>query len=187
MTSHIVITGTGRAGTTFLVQLFSCLGFKTALDSDYKYCEVSKAGLENDIRLKECQDLEVIKDPKFCDYVEEVIENDIPIRHIYIPIRELDQACKSRERIQKTGIAYGCFWDANNIEEQELSLLNKFYKLLLSVSATNIPVTFIKFPKLVDSPFYLHEKLKPVISHITLEKFLLCFNQVSHPNWVHKF
>ena len=185
---HIVITGTGRAGTTFLVQLFACLGFKTTLDTENHYFdETSKAGLENDIRLEENRNLEVIKDPKFCDYVEEVIHHNIQISHIFVPIRELDQACKSRERIQKIGINYGCFWDADTLEEQQISLMNKLYKLLLNISSTNIPVTFIRFPKLVDSPYYLYEKLRPAVSQVSIEKFLKCFNEISHPNWVHKF
>jgi hypothetical protein len=32
MKRHILISGTGRAGTTFLVQLFTALGFDTGFD-----------------------------------------------------------------------------------------------------------------------------------------------------------
>ena len=48
---HIVITGTGRSGTTLLVQFFSALGFDTGYTLEQVKSQVdsrSKSGLESE-------------------------------------------------------------------------------------------------------------------------------------------
>jgi hypothetical protein len=95
---HVVITGTGRAGTTFLVELLTCLGLDTGFSADsvgQKKDRHGRAGLEHDIRESNCPFL--VKSPWFCDYAEEVIcRDDILIEHIFIPIRDLNAAAESR-------------------------------------------------------------------------------------------
>ena len=47
---HIIISGTGRAGTTFLVQLLTELGLDTGFPKGQKIDQNSSAGLELDLR-----------------------------------------------------------------------------------------------------------------------------------------
>ena len=50
---HVVITGTGRAGTTFLVELLTALGMDTGYDVDdlpTRKSTVARAGLEHEDR-----------------------------------------------------------------------------------------------------------------------------------------
>ena len=49
--SHIIITGTGRTGTTFLVQLLTNLGLETGFTrQNMALFENARAGLEHDVR-----------------------------------------------------------------------------------------------------------------------------------------
>jgi hypothetical protein len=76
--SHVVITGTGRAGTTFLVQLLTCLGLDTGFDintmevlptartahiGSMGLSPIARAGLEMDIR--HAQAPYIVKSPFF--------------------------------------------------------------------------------------------------------------------------
>ena len=89
--NHVVITGTGRSGTTFLVELLTHLGLETgfsAHDIVSKNINGPRASLEYDIRKEGCP--YIVKIPWFCDYAQEVIDQeDIVIEHIFIPIRNL--------------------------------------------------------------------------------------------------
>ncbi len=54
---HILITGTGRAGTTFMVELLTHLGLDTGFNADTVTGlkdEMGRAGLEKDIRNNDC-------------------------------------------------------------------------------------------------------------------------------------
>jgi len=88
MRKHILITGTGRAGTSFLIELCTNLGLETgfnAKDLNNKNKSLGRAGLEKDIRDDECP--YIVKNPWFCDYADEVFaREDILIEHIFIPI-----------------------------------------------------------------------------------------------------
>ena len=100
---HVVITGTGRCGTTFLVELLTNLGLDTGFDSNeirLKKNAIAHAGLEYDIR-DECSPY-IVKSPWFCDHAEEVISrNDIVIEHVFVPVRDIFEAAESRRQVYK--------------------------------------------------------------------------------------
>lgn len=103
--SHIVIAGTGRAGTTFLIQLFTELGLETGFtQEDYKtkINRVSHGGLEFSLEDADFEKLpRLIKSPYFYKFADKILNNPaIPIEHILIPLRMLDDAAKSRVRVQ---------------------------------------------------------------------------------------
>ncbi|MEK6322241.1 MAG: hypothetical protein AABN33_11210 [Acidobacteriota bacterium] len=65
--SHVVISGTGRAGTTFLVQLLTHLGLNTGLDvNTMELYPIARAGLEMDIR--DANAPYIVKDPFLNNY-----------------------------------------------------------------------------------------------------------------------
>ena len=73
MKEHILITGTGRAGTTFLVELLTNLGLETGFDSSTiatKKNKIARAGLEHTFKNSNCP--YVVKDPNFFEYADEV-------------------------------------------------------------------------------------------------------------------
>ena len=194
--------GTGRAGTTFLVQLLTNLGLDTGFDKNNMRLEKhARAGLEYDIRDENSP--YIVKCPWFIDHVEEVMSRkDIVIDHIYVPIRDVQAAAQSRRQVVKdsrkeyslikrllkspTEIAGG-LWGTTNENEQETILLKKIYDLLLSVSAHQIPITFIKYPKLTMDGIYLYNKLQFMLDKIDLDAFMEIYNTTVKPEFVHQF
>ena len=171
MSNHVIITGTGRAGTTFLMQLLTVLGFDTGFtEKDFKTLihPVSLGGLEYDIR-RYGRKPYIIKNPWICDYIDEVLSrDDIVIDHAFIPIRNLHDAAESRRRISKQGIIEGGMWACDSQEKgiQENILVKKFYHLILRLSEKNVPITFIHFPKLITDSDYLYQALFPLFKLI---------------------
>jgi len=183
MSNHIIITGTGRAATTFLVQLLTLLGFDTGFtDKDFATLihPISLGGLEHDIR-RSGKKPYIIKNPWICDQIEEIMANPkIVIDHVFIPIRSIYDAAESRRRVSNMGIAEGGLWDVSfETYDQERALLYKFHNLLLHLSRKNIPVTFIQFPKIVKNSLYLCTKLNPL--------FRLCKRYISYNDFAKQF
>lgn len=204
--NHVLITGTGRTGTTFLVELFTHLGLETGFGIDdvaSKKFKLARAGLEHDLRNNDCP--YIVKSPHFCDYAIDVLrQEDVVIEHVFIPVRNVQAAAESRRYVSKNsakelslaqrikhmirpmGFAGG-LWHTNKPKEQENILLRQVYKLLLALSVTDIPVTFMRYPKITQDSKYLYSKLKPVLPNIELELFCDTFNKVVRPELVHSF
>ena len=191
MRNHIVVTGTGRAGTTFLIQLMTNLGLDTGFDKDAVKSVLKtkgRAGLEYDIRNEKCP--YIVKSPWFCDYALEVIQNsEILVDHVFIPIRDLEAAAESRRYVTSLGSSDGGLWHTNSMQsgDQEQILLLQLYKLTFALSDSHIPITFIRYPNLTKDSLYLFEKLKPILKDITFDCFLNIFNETVRPDLVHKF
>jgi len=188
---HTLITGTGRAGTTFLVELLTHLGLDTGWTVDTLprgKDRLGRAGLEHDIR--EEHSPYVVKSPWFCDYAEEVLRrNDICIDHIFIPVRDLNAAAESRRFVSETGSEAGGLWHTSSGTPgvQETILLKQIYHLLFALSETHVPVTLLRYPLLTRDGPYLFQKLRPVLGNMELEYFLTTFNRVVRPELVHRF
>ena len=205
---HVVITGTGRSGTTFLVELLTRLGLDTGYTLERmqaKIHKVGRAGLEHDIRGEHCPYF--VKAPAFCEYAEEVLRRtDIVIEHIFVPMRDLHSAAESRRFVEASILSGSSFLERMNFAEtrqeligglvgttsaepgvQEEVLLRRIYALMLAVSDTATPVTVMRFPRIVRDGAYLYEKLKPVLGEITYEAFTAVFSTAARPELVHRF
>ncbi|MEM9884588.1 MAG: hypothetical protein AAF849_01765 [Bacteroidota bacterium] len=206
---HIVITGTGRTGTTFLVELLTKLGLDTGFslsDIATKKNKLARAGLETDLRSDNCP--YIVKDPWFCDYANEIFEQEnIEIEHVFIPIRDLKAAAESRRYVTKAGMKEvsfverlkyllgkrkrfkGGLWHTNSFKqsEQESVLLRQVYKLMLALSDANVPITLIKYPRSVKDGIYLFQKLKPILKDISTQHFMEVYTETVQPNLVHSF
>jgi hypothetical protein len=203
---HVVITGTGRAGTTFLVQLFTNLNLHTgytreSIQQDFN--EHARAGLENDVRKESAP--YIVKSTFFCDYVDEVVRReDIQLEHVFVPVRDLYAAAESRRYVTEKAVCRKPFLRrlVNIIRppklpgglmhsrlkwKQEKILMAQFYNLILALSGAQIPVTLLQFPKLVSDSAYLYEKLKPVLGTISYDEFESKFCETVRPELVHDF
>lgn len=201
--SHVVITGTGRAGTSFLVQLLTYLGLDTGFSPQRMALHSSsRAGLESDIRLEDSP--YIVKSPWFSIHAEEVLQNrkDIIIDHVYIPIRDLHAAAESRRYVTKVAMAKldpaesdkvdssaipGGLWLTREESQQEVVLMNQLYKLVLALSNSTIPVTLLRYPRIVKDSRYLYEKLRPILKEITFTQFESVFNRTVIPSFIHSF
>jgi len=81
----ILITGTGRCGTTFLIKLFSFLDFNTGYDRDnYNLSILSNcnSGMERSYK----ENYYVLKNPYFMTNIENIVKDtSIKIKNIIIP------------------------------------------------------------------------------------------------------
>lgn len=167
------------------------LGLDTGFDRDTARAIVEtegRAGLELDVRKKRCP--YVVKSPHFCDYAPEVLQNqEISIDRVLIPIRDLEAAAESRRYVTRLNSTKGGLWHTDSLEPgaQERALLSQMYKLVLALSDRHIPVTFIRYPRLIKDPSYLFKKLAPILQDITLDTFLEAFNATVRPELVHQF
>lgn len=205
---HVVIAGTGRTGTTFLVELLTYLGLDTGFTRESlesKKHKEARAGLEHDIRREGCP--YIVKNPSFHEYATEVLQrDDIVIDHVLIPMRDLYAAAESRRFVEKNTLAQmsfaerlavaeskealpGGLWLTYSTEpgEQERILLWQFYDLLLALCDAAVPMTFMRYPRIVTDCPYLFEKLKPVLGDIKYEAFAAAFDKTARPGLVHNF
>lgn len=203
---HAVISGTGRAGTSFLVELLTHLGCDTGYtigDLAKHKSKLARAGLEHDIRRENAP--YIVKSPWFCDHAAEVLDrDDITIEHVFIPMRDLQGAAESRRHVTAKATSSlpllkrirhqlfrksvaGGLWHTETGKDQETVLLEQVYKLVLSLSKTTIPVTLLRYPQLVLDAPYLYEKLQPLLKDCNYYEFESAFERVSNPQLVHKF
>ena len=205
---HVVIAGTGRTGTTFLVELLTHLGLDTGFSAqtmESKKSKEARAGLEHDIRREGCP--YIVKNPTFHEYAAEILQReDIGIDHVLIPMRDLYAAAESRRFVEQDTLAQmsfaerlavaeskeplpGGLWLTYSTEpgEQERILLWQFYDLLLALCDAAVPMTFMRFPRIVKDCPYLFEKLKPILGDIGYESFAAAFDKTARPELVHNF
>jgi len=191
-----------------LVQLLTHLRFETgfrAEDMESGKYEIARAGLEHDIRREDSP--YIVKSPGFCDYVEEVISrDDIAIEHVFVPIRDLYAAAESRRRVMERAVSQwrlfrrlrhkiraievaGGLWHTSSRTpgKQEEILLKQIYKLVLALSDTTIPVTFMRYPRIVKDGPYLFEKMKPILVGISYDEFHAVFKKTVRPDLVDSF
>ncbi len=171
----ILVSGTGRSGTTFIMLIYTFLGFNTGFDSSNylrEIYEISNAGLEKNYDTP----FDIVKSPQFVHKIPEIINSGIEIELMIIPIRDYEKSASSRVR---NGPIAGGLWNANNQEEQ----VNFYHKImaeyLVDMVDYNIPTLFISFEQMVNSPEYLFNKLKPTLKNTTYDQFLVAYNNAT--------
>lgn len=190
---HLVISGTGRAGTTFLVQLLAELGLEIGF-SDIKQfvLENCNAGLERDIRHDDAP--YVVKSPWLCDYIDDVLASGkVVIDHAIVPVRDLFAAAESRRDVTRRSdptqfdVIPGGVWPGAPAEQQEGYLAGKFHKLIHALVRHEVPFTLMEFPRLAKDPEYLYRKLRPALGWMWYKTFFKAFQAVSRPELIHNF
>jgi hypothetical protein len=191
--SHIIISGIGRSGTTFLVKLFTELGMDTGFTAgNYPIFENCNAGLETP--LNKANAPYVVKDPRLCDYLPEIMVMGKFIEHAFIPVRKLEHAVKSRVSVQQRSQHLlqtrksipGGLWDVSSVDEQQQVLAEKFYRLIYNLTLFEIPTTLLEFPRLACDATYLYNKLQPVLK-VSFDEFNRVFYRVADPAAIHDF
>ena len=174
----ILITGTGRCGTTFLIKLFSFLDFNTGYNRDNYNSSIfvnCNSGMERSYK----DNYYILKNPTFMVNIEHIIKDtSITIKNVIIPIRDLKISAKSRV---KHGNKPGGLMNATD----ELSQID-FYKNILTnyifiSTKYDINTIFIDFDKMINDKTYLFNKLKIILDekNIDLETFTLVYEEVS--------
>ncbi len=200
MRKHIVITGTGRCGTSFLVQLLTRLGLDTgfvANELEEALDPVGRAGLEGNIKSPNAP--YVVKSPNISNYIHEILEDDqIQLDMVIVPIRDIDDATESRVKVSKAnlerkgmirrvlgskrGFAGGMI-NTSNPEKQVAILLRSLSHLLVTCAKHDQPLMLIHYPRLLEDPLYLFEKLRPLIGTIEVDDFVAKHAETRKPDW----
>jgi len=164
--SKKVITGTGRCGTSFIMQLLTNLGEKTGYTREEAEYEIKRidnlnAGIEHDTAWNKTKAAEWIKNPSWINVRDfEYLQSIYRVKKVYIPIRDLVATAKSREyQNENTHGGYGGFWDANNVDEQKTINAKRLYHFLLHLETIGLDYTLISFEIMMKNPMYLMTKL----------------------------
>jgi hypothetical protein len=195
---HVIISGTGRTGTTFLVQLLTELGLDTGFSHAHeKIHEDKNAGMEENLRDNPNAPY-IVKNPALCEYLDGTLkkEKDIVIDHAIVPIRDLYSAAESRRVVARKGRPNFLIprrflgvrkWGIRRPEEQESVLAQNFYRLLHTIAEFNIPMTLLYFPRLAKDPEYLFKRIHFLLEGISYESFAQAFQKISRPELIHNF
>ena len=182
---HLVIAGTGRAGTSFLVRYLTALGLDTHLSRQgvaADWDDNAQAGLEDMLAGDNAP--YVIKSPWIGEYIEEFLrKRSFEIDAFVVPIRDLVEAASSRAVLEQRAIhqsqpwmaekfdrswevfghtAGGTVYSLNPLDQARL-LAVQFHQLVLRVSQAGIPLIFPVFPRMATDWEYLYTCVKPVL------------------------
>lgn len=194
---HTIISGTGRAGTTFLVKLLTNLGLDTGFRPDlmptYANCN---AGLEADLFAPGAP--YIVKNPYLCEQIDEVLTRpEIVIDHAIIPMRSLEAAAESRRFVNRTSDRSlypedvdvpGGLWGTADPARQEEILARRLHNLMVGLARSGARVILVHYPRLTRDPAYLFGKLGPILGpSIDLDRFTEVFHRTVEPELVHRF
>jgi len=175
----IFITGTGRCGTTFLIKLFTFLGFNTGFNEEnYKRYVMPNcnAGMERVFTDR----FDVLKNPTFLRDIEKIVKDkNTIIKCVIIPIRNFSESAHSRAR---HGVNRGGgLWNAETEEEQL-----RFYREIMAnyvyvMTKYDIPTIFIDFERMISDKKYLFTTLHSCMKEkeIDFEIFSTIYDNVS--------
>lgn len=183
----IIITGTGRAGTTFLVRLLTELGLDTGFTRENWQQHVhahSAAGMEKDLLAPDAP--RIVKDPDLCERLPAILaEGRVVVEHALVPVRALEAAAASRVRIGAN--SPGGLIGTDNAARQSAVLAERFHHLVETLVQYEIPHTFLAFPRFATDATYCYERLGFLIEGVTWPEFEAVFNRVADPKLIHQF
>ena len=186
MRHHLLIAGTGRAGTSFLVRLLHELGLDTHLGrrgGEAFWDENANAGYEDHVLWKTGDLPYVAKFPWLFESIDAVLADpEVVIDGVIVPVRDLDDAAASRvvlelrnrhatspemrsePRVWEHWAATpgGVIYSLNPLDEARLLAVG-FHRLIQHLVAAEIPVHMLAFPRMIKDPDHLLRQLRGCI------------------------
>lgn len=182
--SKIVITGTGRCGTSFLMHLFTNLGLNTGYTLDE--CEQHLAqsgcngGIEHATETDKFENADIVKNPIWL-HEPELLDFDIDL--IIVPIRKIEHVAESRNNTGSN--MYGGFWKGANNAKEQIEIDSKaFYNFIEYTVKKDLKVIFLDFPRIVKDSEYLYDKIGDKIGVCT-NPWNMSFNKIANIDKVH--
>jgi hypothetical protein len=165
VSSHVVIAGTGRAGTTLLVQLLGNLGYDTGLGRLTYYAQ-AHAGLESS--LLDADAPHVVKDPglDLLSLLDEGTVTPESIEWLVIPVRDLDQAVLSRKHrslAERKLDAAGGLVGTHKPWKQREELAMRVHELLRAAAVYELRCILVAFPRFAQDADYAYRVLAPLL------------------------
>jgi hypothetical protein len=191
---HLMIAGTGRAGTTFLVRYLTELGLDTYLShhADAQMDHYANAGFEElPISGDPAALPYVIKSPWLHEYADELLQS-VQLDAVIVPVRELGEAASSRVLVERDAMhraspwlaKHGTAWDSwgwspggalvslDPVDQARLLAVG-FHGLIERLVRDDVPIIFLSFPRMALDAAYLFRKLRSVMPRGTTEKVAL--------------
>lgn len=184
---HLLIAGTGRAGTSYLVRFLGALGLETGFsgaDGADGWDAEANAGLEHSPLAAPDERLPyVVKSPWIGEYADEIFKSQrYKIDALVIPMRDLVEAATSRAIVEHRAIfekhpwignldrtweAFGetpggIVYSLNPVDQARLLAVN-FHTLVHQAIVAEIPIVFLAFPRMAEDWRYLYRQLQPVL------------------------
>jgi len=157
----VVITGTGRAGTTLLVQILTDLGLDTGFAPDHRVDDRIHAGLE--FKIESPNAPRIVKDPNLSRRLGGLLDaGTVEVEHVIVPIRDLEIAAASRIRNTKYGSnlhTFGGLFGTARATRQREALALIFYELFWTITRHELAHTLLEFPRFADDWEYTHRQL----------------------------
>lgn len=173
---NVIVSGTGRSGTTFLMLIFTFLGMDTGFTEDNYDMDIdndANSGLERDLQFAY-----IVKSPAYIQCISEVIL-ETNIDWMIIPIREYEDSALSRYKLGP-GVRGG-LWESRNAVEQVQMYWRIMAKYLRKMVKYQIPTIFLDFDKLIVSQKYVYNKLLPLFEskNISFDSFKVAYTKAT--------
>lgn len=192
---HLFITGSGRAGTTALVELLDACGLDTGVDH-LAYYSQANAGYE---QYPDGTPMpRVIKSPLLAVGLDGLLEQGFDassIEAIVLPLRRIEDAAASRiDVFEHHGLdAKGGLWVGyygrvpvyTRPSAQRRMLAEAVCTLLMTAAEHGIPVITLNFPRFVSSGDYAWERLSPLLTTIDRDEFIAAHARTMKHSLVH--
>ncbi len=179
----IIITGTGRAGTTFLVAVLSDLGLDTGFRPGVTM-DGHSGGLERAIENPDTP--RIVKSPGYCTRLGRLLDDKVvEVEHVIIPMRNLDVAAASRVRVAGYGRFLGVrggLVGTRSAPRQRRVLTSMLAELMWAITRHDVPHTFIEFPRFAYDWQYTYEKLGFLDSTLTADDFKIALEKRYDPS-----
>ena len=183
MSNHLLIAGTGRAGTSLLVKYLSELGLETHISNSGEakgWNEDANAGLEDFVHHDGAPLSYVVKSPWLYEFIDQVLDRkDITIDGVIVPVRNLAEAASSRAILELQNIHRnhqwmtleerpwqtwaltpgGVIYSLNPLDEARLLAVG-FHHLIERLSNAGIPIYLLAFPRFTEDAEYFFTTLR---------------------------
>ena len=195
----IIITGPGRSGTTFLIQLLTRLGMDTGFSPESEtYLTGIRAGCEWPIEINVGEETNdeiranieaaprVLKSPNWSLALKYLLLNDlIDVEHVFVPIRDLNVAARSRLDVGLDWMVLDSLEGDERVQDQANILAMVLGRVIEACFLWEVPCTMLHFPTIVTDPGYCHSKLAPVLgADITEQEFITAWTALARPSQI---
>jgi hypothetical protein len=182
---HLLIAGTGRAGTSVLVRILTACAFDTELSRNGEgasWDQTASAGLES-IPLLPGAHPYVVKSPWSYQYIRQLLDDPTTrLDGVLVPVRRLEDAAASRIvlEIQQAyrnlpalldfeemwtewaAVSGGVIYSLQPLDVGRV-LAHSFHRLIETLVEREIPIYFLAFPRFCTDLDYLRRALAPVL------------------------
>ena len=193
-----IVTSQGRAGTTFLMRLFTEVGMPTGISvAEARRVDdesEAHAGLENFADIKTLRQhitkgVEIFKSPFFAASFD-MFDDAHDFKDFIFPLRSPRDTARSRQRVHSAGADKGSFWGgATTATEQEDVDSNILLHSIIAATRAHKFVTFLWFPDHVINASYAYSRLHWLCHryHVDKADFLTAHARISNKLFVHTF